>query len=95
MVELPAWTPAHIGQYVSAMTSLFEFALDTEGRRPPQWRIWAETRQPCVLVDMLLEPGIFSEEEGSFKVYPRILLTTHFSSNASITFITTGRSLWV
>lgn len=34
---------------------------------PLQWVIYAETRLPCILMDIFLEPDMFSDQAGAFK----------------------------
>ncbi|TCD67439.1 Protein pns1, partial [Steccherinum ochraceum] len=35
--------------------------------RPRQWKAWAQTKLPCVVMDILMEPDMFSEDDSSFK----------------------------
>ena len=34
----------------------------------PQWKAYIETQLSCVVMDILLEPGMFSEDPSTFKV---------------------------
>ncbi|TCD65185.1 hypothetical protein EIP91_003007 [Steccherinum ochraceum] len=49
----------------------------TRKEHPQQCKIWAQTRLACVVMDLVMEPGMFSDDEDSFKnlVYGSQLLS--------------------
>ncbi|TCD66127.1 hypothetical protein EIP91_001736 [Steccherinum ochraceum] len=53
---------------ISSLARLMDQYHGVNGERPPQWLALAETKLPCVLMDIVTAPGMFSpDDEDPFK----------------------------
>ncbi|TCD66121.1 hypothetical protein EIP91_001730 [Steccherinum ochraceum] len=67
--------------WIKMLLPIMDGILATPSQRPRQWKVWAATKLPCILMDILLEEDMFAEDESRFtniRYSFEVLATLHY-----------------
>lgn len=53
-------------------TIITSWGIFTGGKQHRNWKIYTKQLLPCILMDIMSEPDMFSKEQGVFKVRPSV-----------------------